>query len=80
LGRFHNLQQISLLKTDFESLLAMKNSTIKFSAKFGEKELNFEIEPQKNLAHKLLLNGHEGNDDFSFFLFQVRNQSFNQII
>jgi hypothetical protein len=59
-GRFHKLQQTSLSKSDFQNLSTI-SSTLKFNAKFGDKELDFEIEPQESLAHKLLINGSEGN-------------------
>jgi hypothetical protein len=62
-GRFHKLQKISLKKSDFENLRTL-SSTVEFSAKFGDKELNFEIKPQNTFAHKLILNGNEGKHQF----------------
>ena len=59
-GRFHKLQQISLSMSEFENLQTI-SSKVKFNAKFGDKDVIFEIEPQKSLAHKLILNGSEGN-------------------
>ena len=59
-GRNHLLNNISLEKTDFEDLIINKTN-IKFKAKFGEKEYNFEINENGNsFAKNLLIDGIEG--------------------